>query len=151
MCAPKRKSWSQVFLAETVETRAKYRDVIYNIFKRSWPFSERVGPRILSLESVDYFTAGVSGRRKKESLWAKLQGNFDGEANWSVVVKTFILCKSVLWWACDCLSRWLKWCPMFITFLLFNNDVISLETRPLNFVFYIRLLNQFTNKSSNTK
>ena len=86
----KSDSWSWAFLAETVKTGAKYRNVSCNIFKRCRPFSERVGLRILSLESLDYFTTSVSGRRKKESLWAKLQGNFDGEG----VVKTLIVCIS---------------------------------------------------------
>ena len=59
----------------------------YGIFKRCRAFPERVGPRILSLESVDYFGTSehFSGRKKEESLWAKLQRNFDGEANWSGV------------------------------------------------------------------
>ena len=47
---------------------------------------DRVGPRLLSLESVDYFGTSeqFSGRqKKKENLYYQ---NFDGEANWSGVV-----------------------------------------------------------------
>ena len=67
----KSDSWSQAFLAETVKTAAKYCNVSYNIFKRCRPFSKRIGPRILSLESVDYLTTSeyFSGRRKKESVY----------------------------------------------------------------------------------
>ena len=36
--------------------------------------------------------------------------------------------------------RWLKWCTKFITFLLFSNDVISPESRPLILVYlYTRI------------
>ena len=63
----KRKTRSEAFLAETVETGNKYRDVTYGVFKRCRAFPERVGPRILSLESVDYFGTSehFSGRKKK--------------------------------------------------------------------------------------
>ena len=38
-------------------------------------FLERVGPRILSLESVDYFrTSNYSARKKEQSKWGKLRG-----------------------------------------------------------------------------
>ena len=49
-------------------------------------FPEGVGPRILSLESVDYFgtTEHFSGREKKQKN-LNLQ-NFIGEANWSFIV-----------------------------------------------------------------
>ena len=52
---------------------------------------ERVGPRILSLENVDYFGTSehYSGRKKKKQKNVNQQ-NFDGEANWS-----FIVCKLV--------------------------------------------------------
>ena len=77
VCAPKEESWSKAFLAETVETGDKYRDTTYNIFIRCRVFSERVGPRILLLESVDYFGTSeyFSGRKKKnlyEQTSAKL-------------------------------------------------------------------------------
>ena len=43
-------------------------------------FSGTVGPRILSLESVDYFgrSEHLSGPKKKENLYEQ---SFDGEAN----------------------------------------------------------------------
>ena len=50
----KRVSWSRAFLTETVEIGDKYRDVD-NIFERCRAFPERVGPRVLLLESVDFF------------------------------------------------------------------------------------------------
>ena len=58
-----------------METGDKFRDVTYNMSS----FLERVSSRILSLEGVDYFgtTEYLSGRKKEESLWAKLQGNFE--------------------------------------------------------------------------
>ena len=49
-------------------------------------FPEGVGPRILSLESVDYFgTEHFSGRKEKKQKNLNLQ-NFIGEANWSFIV-----------------------------------------------------------------
>ena len=46
-----------------------------------------VGPRILSLESVDYFEqVKTSVVEKKKNLH---QQNFNGEANWSVLEHTF--------------------------------------------------------------
>ena len=51
-------------------------------------FPERVGPRILSLESVDYFgTNEHSSVRKKENL-GLISKNGDGR-----VLKIFIVCK----------------------------------------------------------
>ena len=55
-------------------------------------FAERVGPRILSLESVDYFGTSehFSGRKKKPRRMLISKTSIDGEANWS-----FIVCKLV--------------------------------------------------------
>ena len=59
-------------------------------------FPERVGPRILSLESVDYFGTSeyFSCREKEESLWAKLRcwgvGNFHCMQMSLVMVMRFI-------------------------------------------------------------
>ena len=46
-------------------------------------FPERVGPRILSLESVDYFgtTDHVSGRKKKNKLQGLLENQDRGSRN----------------------------------------------------------------------
>ena len=81
-----RGSWSQPFLAETVETGDKNRDVTDNIFRAPYMFweeslgkinarlmsclLERVDPRIQSLESVDQFGTSkyFGGRKKKESF-----------------------------------------------------------------------------------
>ena len=53
-----------------METGDKFREVTYNMSN----FLERVRPRILSLEGVDYFgtTEYLSGRKKEESLSALL-------------------------------------------------------------------------------
>ena len=58
-------------------------DMTYN-YKRRWGFLEWVGPRILLLESVDYFgiTEYFSGWNKEESLWA--------------IIKTSV---KLQWWA----------------------------------------------------
>ena len=111
----------------------------YGIFKRCRAFPERLGPRILSLESVDYFGTSehFGGRKKEESLWAKLQRNFDGEANWSGVANESCDKHAVFF------RQWLKWRVMFITFLLFGNDEISLKSRYLILVYLSRVLNQF--------
>ena len=78
-----RESWSQAFLAETVEAGDKNRGVrcaacgVRRVLLKAScmfceAFPERVGPRILSLESIDYFGTSeyVSGR-KKESFMSK--------------------------------------------------------------------------------
>ena len=126
-------------LAETVElgiriiVRLKpcmfYKESLGKIKFRA--FLKRVGPEILSLESVDYF--GTS-----EDYW--------------VVEKIRILISKTAVVGCSKLSlysdgscdehafyfwRWLKWLAMWITFLIFGNDVISLESRPLNFRVFI--------------
>ena len=88
-------------------------------------FPERVGPRILSLESVDYFETSeyFSCREKEESLWAKLRwwgvGNFHCMQMSLVMVMRFI--SGYDWNDKPYSSR-------FCT-------VISLESRPLIFVY----------------
>ena len=55
-----------------METGHKYCDVTYNIlFERHLAFLEWVGPRILSLESVDYLRTSeyFSGQKKKKNLY----------------------------------------------------------------------------------
>ena len=56
--------------------------------------SSWVGPRILSLESVDYFGTSDydSGRKKEQSL---NEQNFDDEANWSGVVNFHCMQRSL--------------------------------------------------------
>ena len=102
--------------------------------ERCRAFPERVRPRILSLEIVDYFGTNeyFGGRKKENSVNEK---NSEGEANWSGVVNFHCMqiesCDkhSVYFW------RWLKWRAIFITFLHFGNDVISPESRPLIFAY----------------
>ena len=86
----KGKSWSQAFLAKTVKTGDKNRGVTEAMHRiesceRSRAFPERVGPRILSLQNVDYLGTSdyFSSRKKKNNL---NEQNFDGGANWSGVV-----------------------------------------------------------------
>jgi len=68
----KRRLWSQALLAATVETGNRNRCVTEaeeSLGKiKFWTFPERVDPRILSLESVDYFGTSehFSGRKKRE-------------------------------------------------------------------------------------
>ena len=83
----KRESWSQALLAEIMETEdgncyLSQRHALFceeslgKIDAEMSNFRERVGPRILLLESVDYFGTSEC-----------FSENFDGEAiNWSGVV-----------------------------------------------------------------
>ena len=130
----------QAFLAETVELgiriiawlkpRTFGEEDLGKIKFRAFP--KRVGPQILSLESV-YFL-GTS------------------EHYWVVKKKKRILISETAMVGCSKLSlyadgscdehavyfwRWLKWLALWITFLIFGNDVISLESRPLNFRVFI--------------
>ena len=88
-------------------------------------FPERVGPRTLSLESVDYFGTSeyFSGREKEESLRANLRwwgvGNFHCMQMSLVMVMRFI---SGYDWHGKLYSS--RFC-----------SVISLESRPLIFVY----------------
>ena len=119
-CVCQKVSWSQAFLAETVETRDRDRNVSQRraLFCRERYvkdiklFRERDGPRILSLKSVDYF--GTS---------EYFSENFDIEAiNWSGVGNLESCDEHAVYF-----RRWLKWRAMFITFLVSGNNVISLE------------------------
>ena len=62
-------------------------------------FPKRVGPRILSLESVDYFGTSehywVVENKKRRILISKIA---------MVGCCNFTVCKWVLWWACDLFS-----------------------------------------------
>ena len=88
-------------------------------------FPERVGPRTLSLESVDYFGTSeyFSGREKEESLRANLRwwgvGNFHCMQMSLVMVMRFI--SGYDWHGKPYSSRFCS--------------VISLESRPLIFVY----------------
>ena len=129
-----RESWCQAFLTETVEIRNKLRIV-------AWPkphmfceeslgkikfraFPKRVGPRILSLESVDYL--GTS-----EHYWV-----VEKKKKIRILISKAALvgcCKLSLYANASCdehavyFRRWLKWLAMWITFLIFGNAVISLD------------------------
>ena len=69
-------AWSQAFLAETVKTGDKNRGVTKAMHRigsceRYRAFPKRVGPQILSLESIDYFgTSDYFSGRKKEVNWS---------------------------------------------------------------------------------
>ena len=107
---------------------------------------------ILLLESVDYFgTNGFfSGWKKEESLWAKLQQSFNGEAtcNWLGVINfhcmQMILMMSMRFFGDDwndmlCSSRFC--CLVMMLFLL--------NWSPWFSCIYTHTLNQFRNKLSN--
>ena len=79
----KRWLWSQAFLAETLETGNKNRCVTEatHVLRRKLRFRtflERVCPRILSFESVDYFGTSehLGGRKKRRILISKIVVNF---------------------------------------------------------------------------
>ena len=81
---PKKRLWSQAFLAETVKTGDKSCDVTDNIFSAPCMFCEESlgninakDVELVLLESVDYFrTSEYFGGGEKI---------FDGEANWWVL------------------------------------------------------------------
>ena len=91
-------------------------------------FSETVGPRILSLESVYHFrkTDYFSGRKQDQSF----EQNFDGETNWSGIVNFHCMQKSLV---------------MSMRFILFSAMIEMtryLHQVSLSFVY---LSNQFRN------
>ena len=67
-------------------------------------FPKRVGPRILSLESVDYFGTSehywVVEKKRRENLTVT-------KLRWSSVVN-FHCMQMVLWWACDLFSAMIE-------------------------------------------
>ena len=79
--------------------------------------------------------------KKKESLWA-------------YAIKLVRCCKLSSYPNKSCdehvvyFQQWLKWCAIFITFLLSGNYVISLKWRPLHWFvsIYTHVLSQFRNK-----
>ena len=127
----------QAFLAETVETGTKNCWVIEatHVLRRKLrkdfkfrAFPKRVGPRILSLESVDYF--GTS-----EHYWA-----VEKKRRILISKTSMVGCWKLSFYAnesCDehgiYFWRWLKWRALKITFLISGNYVISLESRPSEF------------------
>ena len=89
-------SWSQAFLAKTMETRdrncnrsehhALFCEERKDWYERCQAFLEWVGSQILSFESIDYF--GTS---------EYFSDNFDGEAiNWSGVVNFYCMQMSLM-------------------------------------------------------
>ena len=101
-------------------------------------FPEQVGLWILSLESVDYSrTTGwillpQSVVGKKKNLYEQ---NFDGEANWPSVVNFHCMQIECFDKHADYFRRWLKQGAKFFTFSYFGNNVFSLESKPLIFVY----------------
>ena len=84
----KRKTRSEAFLAETVESENKCRDVTSTAYSKDVELF-RNGLvhefyRLKALITLEQANISVV-EKKEESLWAKLQRNFDGEANWSGV------------------------------------------------------------------
>ena len=141
MCAPKRVMLPDVpsgdhrdkNRAVTFAMHGLWRKLRKDKCERCRAFPELVGPRILLLESVDYFGTCqyFSGRKRrilmsKTSIWGKLVG--------SPKLPLYVneSCDAVYF------RRWLKSRAMFITFLLSSNGVISFESRPLIFVLFMR-------------
>ena len=90
----KRRLWSQAFLAETVETGDKSRDLTDNIFKAPCMFCEESLGNI-NAKDIELFRNGsvrefyrlkalIALEQVNTSVVEKI--NFDGEANWSGVV-----------------------------------------------------------------
>ena len=161
----KRGSLCQAFVAETVETGNKNlwskprmfcEQSLGTIKLRTFP--KRVGPRILSLQSVDYLGAS-------EHFWVVEKKKIRIFISKTAMV---VCCKLSLYANGLVMSmRFIfgdDWndvpCKSF--FFISGNDVISLESRPLNFRVFIhafslrpqtyfrssltRVLNQFRNK-----
>ena len=133
----KRGSRSQAFLAETMETGDK-----------NWGMTGtmHILGRILekiNVKDVELFWNGSVHKfyyrllcNKRTLQWLKRKKTLRW---WGQLVGC---CKLSLYTNEYCLQhavnfnlRWLKWRTMFITFLLSGNDVISLKSRPLIFVF----------------
>ena len=118
-------------------------------------FPEQVSPRIVSLESIDYFGTSehFSGRKKKKK-------NLIISKTSIVSVVNFHNCMQM-----SLLATFEMTHHVLITFFVSGNDVISLEWRPLNFCVIIQayslrlqmcfrlllthVLNQFRNKLLN--
>ena len=115
-------------------------------------FPEQVSPRIVSLESIDYFGTSehFSGRKKKKK-------NLIISKTSIVSVVNFHNCMQM-----SVLAMFEMTHHVLITFFISGNDVISLDSRPLNFCVIIQayslrlqmcfrlllthVLNQFRNK-----
>ena len=93
----KRRLWSQAFLAETVETGDKSRDLTDNIFKAPCMFCEESLGNI-NAKDIELFRNGsvrefyrlkalIALEQVNTSVVEKI--NFDGEANGSAVVNFY--------------------------------------------------------------
>ena len=93
-------------------------------------FPGQVGLWILSLESVDY---------SRTTGWILLPqsvvGKKNGEANWPSVVNFHCMQIECCDKHADYFRRWLKQGAKFFTFSYFGNNVFSLESKPLIFVY----------------
>ena len=113
-------------------------------------FPEQVSPRIVSLESIDYFGTSehFSGRKKKKK-------NLESVVNFHNCMQMSLLA----------MFEMTHHHSVLMTFFISGNDVISLKSRPLNFCVIIQayslrlqmrfrlllthVLNQFRNKLLN--
>ena len=102
-------------------------------------FLERVGPWILSLESVDYSRTELaeyfSPNQRSEKKKNLYEQNFDGEANCPGVENFHCMQIESCDKHADYFRRWLKQGAKFFTFSYFGNNVFSLESKPLIFVY----------------
>ena len=113
----------QAFLTETMETGTKNNRVteVTHVFRA---FPKRVGPRILSLQSVDYFRTSEHYwvvYKKKEAWLAKLR--------WSDVDdRMLIVCKWLLWWECSLFSAMIEMtCHVNNFFDLWQNSLAIMQ------------------------
>ena len=120
-------------------------------------FLKRVGPLILSLESIDYFGTSehFSGRKKKKKNLIISKTSIVSVVNFHNCMQMSLLA----------MFEMTHHHSVLITFFISGNDVISLESRPLNFCVIIQayslrlqmhfqlllthVLNQFRNKLLN--
>ena len=95
--------------------------------ERCRSFLEWVGPQTLSLITLQQANTSVV-EKKEESSMVRLF--WLGVVNFHHIQMSIVFSMQFIFnW------QWLKWRTMFITFLLSGNDVISLKSRPLIFVF----------------
>ena len=120
-------------------------------------FPEQVSPRIVSLESIDYFGTSEHfiGRKKKKKNLIISKTSIVSVVNFHNCMQMSLLA----------MFEMTHHHSILITFFISGNDVISLESRPLNFCVIIQayslrlqmrfwlllthVLNQFRNKLLN--
>ena len=95
-------------------------------------FPEQVSPRIVSLESIDYFGTSehFSGRKKKKKNLIISKTSIVSVVNFHNCMQMSLLAMHMF--------EMTHHHSVLITFFISGNDVISLESRPLNFCVIIQ-------------